>query len=156
MTHQFRENGTHYNGGREWFAYGYTAIGEPRLSMIRRWYRIGKRRGQTEDRFRVDGEPADSYEAAVAKLRLPPVYTEAEIAALAQIGDEPADYRRAVPWDELHSLAAKGAIEWGPPGRCCRTDAGRAALQLDATLSDVAPQAHTPMATPGAHKGDQP
>jgi hypothetical protein len=58
-THQFREDGSHYNGGSVFFGYGYRAIGEPRLKMIRRWYRQGDRRGQTEDRYFVDGQLPD-------------------------------------------------------------------------------------------------
>src|SRR5262245_20252226 len=107
MTHQFREDGRHYNGGREFFGYGYTAVGEPRLSMIRRWYRTGKRRGQSEDRFFVDGAHVENYAAAIAALRTSPVFCRAEREALSWMGDEPADYRGGfIEWDILHSLAA--------------------------------------------------
>jgi len=129
MTHQFREDGRHYNGGKEFFGYGYSAIGEPRLKMIRRWYRQGERRGQSEDRFFVDGAHVPSYEAAVNALRLPPIYSLDDIRALRKIGDEPADYRASIGFDRLRSLHDKGAIEFGPPGRCARTEAGREKLR---------------------------
>lgn len=128
MEHQFREDGSHYNGGAEFFGYGYAAIGEPRLKMVRRWYRTGKRRGQTEDHFFVDGEPAPNYGDALARLKHPPGFSRDEISALRQIGDEPADHRASIGHDRLHYLNAKGAIAWGPPGRCALTDAGRAVL----------------------------
>lgn len=124
--HRFQEDGSHYNGGAEFFGYGYKALGQPRLKMIRRWYRRGERRGKSEDRYFVDGVHVDSYAAAIEALETPPVFTAEEIAALATIGDDPADYRKAVPYELLHYLSAKGAIEWGPPGRCKRTDVGRA------------------------------
>lgn len=127
-AHQFRENGSHYNGGQVFFGYGYSAIGEPRLSMVRKWFRRGEMRGKTEDSFYVDGAPVPTYEAAVEALKSPPVFTSDEIAALALVGDEPADLRQIIGVDLRCSLAAKGAIEWGPPGHCRRTDAGRAAL----------------------------
>ena len=129
MAHQFREDGRHYNGGKVFFGYGYTAVGEPRLKMIRRWYRQGKQRGQTEDRFFVDGAHVATYEAALNALKLPPVYSLDDARALRKIGDEPADYRASIGFERLHSLHDKGAIEWGPPGRCARTEAGRAYLR---------------------------
>ena len=128
MTHQFREDGSHYNGGAVFFGYGYRAIGEPRLKMIRRWYRQGEMRGKTEDRFFVDGSQVDNYAAAIEALKVPTVFTAAEITALGAIGDEPADLRKVIGFELLHSLRDKGAIEWGPPGYCQRTDIGRATL----------------------------
>lgn len=128
MTHQFRENGNHYNGGDRFFGYGYGAVGEPRLTMIRKWYRQGEMKGKTEDIYFVDGVAVPGYDAGLEALKTPPVFTAEEIAALRIIGDEPGDWRRTVDWRELHFLAAKGAIAWGPPGRCARTDAGRAVL----------------------------
>jgi hypothetical protein len=126
MTHQFREDGSHYNGGSEFFGYGYRAIGEPRLKMIRRWHRKEPRRGVTEDQFFVDGIRVDTYQAALDALKVPPVFTADEIAALGVIGDEPSDYRKTIDLNILCGLHEKGAIEWGPRGRCKRTDAGRA------------------------------
>lgn len=129
MTYQFREDGSHYNGGKEFFGYGYLAIGEPRLKMIRRWYRQGARRGESEDRFFVDGDHVESIVAAIEVLKASPSFAAPEIAALGEIGDEPADWRKIIDYEILSALRAKGAIEFGPPGRCCRTDAGRAALE---------------------------
>ena len=128
MTHQFREDGSHYNGSKEFFSYGYIAMGEPRLKMIRRWYRQGAAKGTTEDRFFVDGAEVESLAAAVEALKSPPSFTEQEIAALLQICDEPADWRKIIDYEVLSALRAKGAIEFGPPGRCRRTDIGRAVL----------------------------
>ena len=128
MTHQFREDGSHYNGGKAFFGYGYRAIGEPRLKMIRRWYRQGEMQGKTEDRFFVDGSQVDTYTAALEALKIPTVFTPEEIGALEMIGDEPADLRKAIGFELLQPLRDKGAIAWGPPGQCSRTDIGRAAL----------------------------
>jgi hypothetical protein len=127
-AYQFREDGSHYNGGAEFFGHGYKAIGEPRLKLVRLWYRKGERRGQTEDRYFVDGAPIENLAAALETLKAPPTFTPKEIAELTRIGDEAADYRKSVPSKTLYFLAAKGAIEWGPPGLCRRTDVGRAAI----------------------------
>jgi hypothetical protein len=127
-AHQFREDGSHYNGGKVFFGYGYRAIGEPRLKMVRRWYRQGERRGQTEDHFFVDGAQVEGYTAAVEALKIPVAFTAEEVAALRMIGDEPADLRKLIDFNIRYALHEKGAIEWGPPGKCRRTDAGRAAI----------------------------
>lgn len=124
MKHKFRGDGSHYNGGEVFFGYGYRVDNEPRLKMIRRWYR--KERGRTEDRFYVDGELVDSYDAALTALATPPIFTLDEIAALKTIGDDPQDWRKIIGWKILEPLRDKGAIEWGPPGLCKRTDFGRA------------------------------
>lgn len=128
MTHQFREDGSHYNGGAAFFGYGYRAIGEPRLKMIRRWYRQGDKRGKTEDRFFVDGVEVENYAAAVNALNIPVAFTPGEVEALRMIGDEPSDLRSVINWETRQSLHDKGAIEYGPSGSFRRTDAGRAAL----------------------------
>lgn len=132
MTHQFREDGSHYNGGAEFFGYRYRAIGEPRLKMIRRWYKASQRRGLTEDRYFVDGAHVEDYAAAVEALKKPVLISDAEVQALRLIGDEPADCREMVEYVTLRSLADKGAIEWGPPGRCRRTHLGRTAVDVAA------------------------
>lgn len=126
VAHHFLEDGSHYNGGAVFFGYGFRAVDEPRLKLIRRWYK-GKRRGQTEDHYFVDGEPVADYEAALSALAVPVVFTADEVTALAAIDDEPANYRKTFDFRLLHSLSAKGAIEWGPPGKCRRTDVGRSA-----------------------------
>lgn len=123
-TYQFRENGDHYNGGAVFFGYGYAAIGEPRLYMMRKWYRQGERRGKTEDSFHVDGTRCDSYEAAMEALKTPPVFSAEELAALKLIGDEYARHRTSDNVLTLHALGKKGTIEW-QKGECRRTDAGR-------------------------------
>ncbi len=128
MTHQFREDGSHYNGGAEFFGYGYRAIGEPRLRMIRRWYRQGDKRGKTEDRFFVDGAEVENYGAAINALNIPVAFTPEEVAALRMIADEPSDLRSVINFEIRQSLRDKGAIEYGPPGSFRRTDVGRAAL----------------------------
>jgi len=128
MTHQFLEDGSHYNGGAVFFGYGYRAIGEPRLKMIRRWYRQGDKRGKTEDRFFVDGAEVENYVAAVNALKAPVAFTPEEVAALRMIADEPSDPRSVIDFEIRQSLRDKGAIEYGPPGHFRRTDVGRAAL----------------------------
>jgi hypothetical protein len=127
-AYQFRESGSHYNGGAVFFGYGYDAIGEPRLMMVRRWYRQGDRRGQTEDHFFIDGSPVESYAKAIEALKTPPLFTIDELAALRQIGDEPTDQRKTLKYETLYFLRCKGAIEWGPRGHCKRTAVARAAL----------------------------
>jgi hypothetical protein len=149
VTHQFREDGSHYNGGKVFFGYGYVAVGEPRLKMIRRWYRQGEMRGKTEDRFFVDGAKVDDYDAALEALKVPVAFTPEEIAALGLIGDVPEDWRKVVDYDLLHALNSKGAIAWGPPGRCQRTEAGRATLSPSPTDSTASPP------SPGIPKKDQ-
>ncbi|HQS14974.1 hypothetical protein [Reyranella sp.] len=128
MTHQFREDGSHYNGGAVFFGYGYRAIGEPRLKMIRRWYRQGDKRGKTEDRFFVDGVEVENYTAAINALSIPVAFTPEEVAALHMIADESSDLRSVIKFEIRQSLRDKGAIEYGPPGSFRRTDIGRAAL----------------------------
>ena len=106
--------------------------------MVRRWYRTGKRRGDTEDYFYVDGAQVETYGTALEALNTPPVFNTEEIEALKQIGDEPADWRKVIGWETLHFLASKGAIEWGPPGRCRRTATGRSAIAgSDLTDQDI-------------------
>ena len=127
MTHQFREDGSHYNGGKVFFGYGYRAVDEPRLKMIRKWFRQSDMRGKTEDSFFVDGVKVENYSTALDALKVPVVFTHEEIAALGMVGDEPTDLRKVIGFELLYSLRDKGAIAWGPPGQCYRTDVGRAA-----------------------------
>lgn len=126
-AHQFREDGSHYNGGSAFFGYGYQAIGEPRLHMVRKWYRQGVRRGQTEDSFSVDGAPVASYEAALAALKTPPVLTDDERPVLAMFSGDairfPKDH-----WEQAYALRHKGFIVC-EGGQCMITDAGAEALQ---------------------------
>lgn len=117
----------HYNGGKEWFGYGGQCIQEPRLGYIDRYYRATRDRVRT---WKVDGQDCADADAAWAALQVPVVVTDEERAALKIIGDEPADYRRAIDHEITHFLRAKGLIEYGPPGRCKRTDAGRDAADL--------------------------
>ena len=114
MTHQFREDGSHYNGGAEFFGYGYRAIGEPRLKMIRRWYRRGARKGQAEDRFFVDGALTENYAAAQEALKTPAVFSIEEEAVLARA---PAEFERrpdSVDLTLAMALRDKGAVELRP------------------------------------------
>lgn len=116
---------SHYNGGKEWFGYGRQCIQEPRLGAIDRYYRKDRSVVRT---WKVDGLDCVDADAAWAALQRPPVFTEEELAALATVGDEPTDHRGSLDHTLAHWLKCKGAIEYGPPGRCKRTDAGRAAL----------------------------
>ena len=126
-AHQFRENGSHYNGGPDFFGYGYDAVGEPRLRMVRRWYRRGARRGQSEDHFSVDGMPVPSYDAALEALRTPAVLTGAERPFLALLTDEPAP-RPSGDVETWFRLRAKGFAA-AKDRLWSITPAGRAALQ---------------------------
>lgn len=115
----------HYNGGKEWFGYGFQCIQEPRLGYIDRYYRKDRSVVRT---WKVDGHDYADADAAWAALQTPPVFSAEEIAALRVIGDEPADHRNTVDFRVSYSLREKGAIAYGPPGRCARTDRGRLAL----------------------------
>lgn len=124
----FKADGSHYNGGAAWFGYGYRAVGEPRFRIVRKWFRRGLLRGTTADLLYVDGaEVADIAEAEEA-LTKKPVFTAEEIAALRLISDQSADHRRIINFEIRYALTNKGAIVWDPPGRCCRTDVGREAI----------------------------
>ena len=124
-AHQFREDGSHYNGGKEFFGYGYRALGEPRLKMIRRWYRQGERRGKTEDRYFVDGQRVESYAAALEALRTPPALTDDERPFLALFSATPAK----LPSGDIsimYQLREKGFVA-ADKGLWRITDAGMAA-----------------------------
>lgn len=127
VAHQFRGNGNHYNGGAKFFGYGFHAIGEPRLKMIRRWYRQGAQRGQSEDHFFVDGARVESYDAAVLALKTPAVLTAEDRPLLALFTDEP---KRRPDGDiqVLLGLRDKAFIRV-QDGLYSLTDAGRAALK---------------------------
>ena len=130
MEHQFRENGNHYNGGSVFFGYGYQAIGEPRLSMVRKWFRTGERRGQTEDSFSVDGSQVESYAAALEALKSPPLLTDEEAQALRAMGKAPVR-ASTIALDARWTLRGKGFIAC-TDGACSVTDAGLAALDQPA------------------------
>ena len=117
--------GAHFNGGREWFGYRMNCIQEPRLSRFDRYTRADRSVTST---WEVDGEKVASADAAWVALQTPPAITEDELAALTLVGDEPADLRDVLAYEVRHSLRAKGLIEYGPPGRCKRTEAGRSAI----------------------------
>ena len=117
--------GAHFNGGKEWFGYRFHCIQQPRLSRMDRYTRKDRSVAST---WEVDGVACADADAAWLALQTPPTVTQEEREALALIGDEPADLRDAIPYEMRHLLRAKGLIEYGPPGRCKRTDAGRAAL----------------------------
>jgi hypothetical protein len=129
-AHQFREDGSHYNGGAEFFGYGYVAIGEPRLLMVRKWFRRGKKAGVTEDSFSVDGERVADYAEALEKLKTPPVLTEVERQKLAELNaasvlpDVQQDMDSYLLW---RALRCKGFVRM-LMGKAAITDAGRAAL----------------------------
>lgn len=128
LSYKFREDGSHYNGGNVFFGYGYRAITEPRLKMVRKYYRQGAQRGSREDSFYVDGKAVADFQAALEALSAAVTFTAEEIAALRGIPDEAADLREMIPFDLRYSLREKGAIEYGPPGHFRRTDVGRAAI----------------------------
>lgn len=126
-AYQFRENGSHYNGGATWFGYGYEAIGEPRLRMVRKWFRQGEKRGVSEDSFSVDGAPVADYAAALEALKTPPTLSEAEAVALAAFGDVPIRRPRDQDFEACVSVARKGFVHT-EDGNWTITEAGRAAL----------------------------
>lgn len=60
----FKED-VHYNGGKEWFGYGWTCVQEPRITMIRRYFRKTR---TSKDEWRLDGNPVVDAQAAVTEL----------------------------------------------------------------------------------------
>lgn len=108
----------HINGGKEWFGYVHRCVQQPRLSRFDKYSRSTK---SVQSTWRVDGEDVGSLESAVDELAYPPRFTATELLVLAQIGREPADYRKVHPYEITSTLRDKGAIAYGPPGRCCRT-----------------------------------
>lgn len=133
-SHQFREDGSHYNGGAVFFGYGYAAIGEPRLRMIRKWFRQGERRGLIEDSFHVDGVPVESYAAALEALKTPPSLDATEMAALAAFGDEPIRRPRDHELEVCLALRAEGFVS-ARDGFWTIAEPGRAALRSAAALA---------------------
>lgn len=125
--HQFKEDGSHYNGGPVFFGYGYEAIGEPRLKMVRRWYRQGERRGLTEDRFFVDGAQVENYAAAAKALLTPAILTDEERPFLALITEEPQP-RPSGDVGTFFRLRSK-AFAKTKDGLWSLTPAGRAVLE---------------------------
>lgn len=114
---------THLNGGREWFGYGFQCIQEPRLGRIDRYYRNDRDVVRT---WKVDGHDCADAAAAWEALQKPPKFTDAEIECLRQVGDEPADLRKVLPYETYYFLQAKGAVTGL---RACQlTEVGRAAI----------------------------
>lgn len=121
----------HYNGGKEWFGYGYQGIENPRLYRIDRYQRATR---GVEYEFQVDGVKCADLDECAERLNHPPELTDDERDMLALIG---ADYvGRSVlkemdeyaafedPFKPLHWLDRKGMIEW-EKGRVRLTMEGR-------------------------------
>lgn len=123
FTWTVRRDGSHYNA-KDWFGEGGRCDQEPRLSYIDRCYRATK---QVRRSWLVDGTECANSDEAWAKLQHPPTFTEAELAALAVMTDEPQDLRGAYPYEVLRGLRNKGAAS-ANMGRYTITPAGRAVL----------------------------
>jgi hypothetical protein len=111
-----REAG-HFNGGKEWFGYLMRCDQQPRLARFDRYSRRDKSVTST---WRVDGRDVRSLADALGELAHPPRLTIGEISVLVAVGTEPADLRRVHPYETMSALRDKGAIAYGPPGRCRR------------------------------------
>ena len=107
----------HLNGGPEWFGYLFRCIEEPRLSRLDRY---GRAERSVTSKWLVDGDEVDGLPGAIEALKVAPVLTPEEQAALDLIDDEFRDHRQTVGGVLLIMLAAKGQIEYGEPGRCRR------------------------------------
>ena len=55
----------HYNGGKVFFAYGYTCVQQPRLTLLKRYDRKTK---QVTATWRVDAVDQPSLESAIQVL----------------------------------------------------------------------------------------
>ncbi|MBI1684426.1 hypothetical protein [Caulobacter hibisci] len=119
-----RRDGSHYNGGKEWFGEGGRCDQERRLRYIDRYYRATR---TGERQWIVDGVACASADEAWDRLQAPPVFTPEELIALAVMTDEPTDLRDAYPYEVLKGLTNKGAAI-ANRGRYVITDAGRAAI----------------------------
>lgn len=124
----------HYNMGGAGFAYGFRAVKHLRLSFIDRYLTglpresesFGRRAWvkQVKREWYVDGVLVADLEAAVAALNVPPVFTDVERAALAQIPKRKVPLRiiRNIISGEIHQGVV---IEWDSP-------TSRAMLLIDA------------------------
>jgi hypothetical protein len=121
VKHQFKSNGTHYNGGAVWFGYGYTSTTDPRFSVIRKGL---KKERRMVDEYYVDGKLVESYEEGVRMLRTPPVFTDAEKWALGEVREG-----RWGGFDLMWTLRAKGAIEYLEPRKPSLTKVGEEAIK---------------------------
>lgn len=122
MSGSLRER-AHHNGGEAFFGYTMQHIQYPRLT---RFDRYDKKTKQVSSTWAVDGSDVASIEEGVARLNVPPTFTEAELGELSKVTDEFIDLRKTRNYLLNHALEAKGAIEWRA-GKCRLTDIGRAA-----------------------------
>lgn len=124
----------HYNkGDNKNYGHAWRLVRWPRLSFID-WINTEEKTSRRE--YYIDGALAESLDAALELLKLPPVYTEEERALLERIPAEATDYRTlecqlagidpkdassTVMMDDprwrisrlTDALKAKGAVEFG-------------------------------------------
>lgn len=135
-----REDGSHYNGGPEWFGYGGRCVQELRLRYIDRSYRATR---TTTRSWIVDGIECASAEEAWERLQTPPAFSGDELTALATLTDEPSDLRATMPYELRRSLTDKGAAR-ANLGKYVITDAGRVVLALQTAAPPTdGPKGHT-------------
>lgn len=107
----------HYNGGREFFGYGYRCIEHPRIYQIVKYYRKDR---STVIEWYVDGERVADLAAAADRLSAPPTITAQEREALAGLSTEFTPKRDLdYDFEVFRRLADKGLIEW-KDGHCRR------------------------------------
>ena len=109
----------HYNGGKAFFAYLMQCIEQPRLS---RYDRYDRKTRSHESTWKVDGIDQPSFEAALAALDTPPIFSDAELQELEKVTDEWVDIRKTMDFGLNMSLESKGAVEW-QDGKCRRRKA---------------------------------
>lgn len=109
----------HYNGGKEWFGYGYQCVENPRLYRIDRYKKATR---SVESEWQVDGAKCADIAECAARLNSPPLLTDDEFAMLNVV--QPGFVSRAElkrieayasfddPMHILHYLDRKGCIEW--------------------------------------------
>lgn len=121
----------HYNGGKEWFGYGYTCVQQPRLYRLDKY--LKKDRTVTST-WSVDGKDCADLTEAVERLNVDPVIGDDERAMLASLlpAFQPlARVREAEPYTTLtdapsvlhHWLRRKGLVE-AQNGHVRRTELG--------------------------------
>lgn len=121
----------HYNGGKEWFGYGYTCNQNLRLYRLDRYTRKDR---AVKSEWSVDGEKCADLAEAVERLNTDPIIGDDERTMLASLlpAFQPlGEVRKREPYTTLpdavtilhHWLSRKGLVE-AQNGHIRRTELG--------------------------------